>query len=96
MADGNRFKTIETQISQLSEVVNTQMRNQLQQLTETVASHSASITDTASTLRRMKTLLQSLSPPTVTHGSHNAHDQSFHVRNVCLEFPHFDGSDTLA
>jgi hypothetical protein len=93
MADGTRLKTIENQLAQLSETVSVQLNHQLTQLTDTVTSHSASISDTAVTLQRMETLLNRLS---VTHGQHNHREQPFHTRNVRLEFPRFDGSDALA
>jgi hypothetical protein len=96
MADGTRFKTIETQLSQLTEMVNNQMRQQLETLTNTVAAHSSSIATTASTLAHMEAVLHSMAQNTVTHGNHNHRDQSFHVRNVRLEFPRFDGTDALA
>lgn len=96
MADGTRFKTLETQIAQLTETVTVQMNHQIRQLTETVTSHSTSISDTTTLLIRMETLLSSLAHNSVTHGSTHGREQLFHVRNMHLEFPRFDGTDALA
>ncbi|PNX70432.1 hypothetical protein L195_g057387, partial [Trifolium pratense] len=60
MADGMRFRTIETQIQLLTATINTQIQVQLNNLTEKVANHSHSITNTSTVLQRMETLLQSL------------------------------------
>ncbi|MCH79786.1 hypothetical protein A2U01_0000542, partial [Trifolium medium] len=96
MADGDRFNTIESQLAQLSNTVSIQLNHQLRQLTDTVTSHSTSISDTALTLQRMEALLTNLSNPAVTHGQANHREQPFHTRNVRLEFPRFNGSDALA
>lgn len=96
MADGTRFKTIENQIVQLTETVTVQFQHQLRQLTDTVTSHNTFISDTAASLVRMESLITSLDQKSVTHGPSQVREQPFHVRNVRLEFPRFDGTDALA
>jgi hypothetical protein len=44
----------------------------------------------------MESLLTSLDQKSVTHGPSQVREQPFHVRNVRLEFPRFDGTDALA
>ncbi|MCI28795.1 hypothetical protein A2U01_0049997, partial [Trifolium medium] len=91
------LRTIESQLQALTESINTQIQNQLNQLTETVAGHSQSITDTASVLTRMETLLQTLTDKAVTHGqaSQSRPPPTMPSHNVKLEFPRFDSSHAM-
>ncbi|GAU35592.1 hypothetical protein TSUD_295280 [Trifolium subterraneum] len=97
MADGTRFKSLETQLAHLTEIINTQIQTQISQINETVANHSSSIAETSSVLQRMETLLQSLAATTITHGSQPPprHHHPFQARSVKLEFPRFDDSHAL-
>ncbi|MCH87619.1 hypothetical protein A2U01_0008493, partial [Trifolium medium] len=94
MADGTRLRTIENQLQQLTDTINNQIQGQLTHLTETVSNHSHSITDTASILQRMESVLQSLADNAVTHGAQRA-PPPLPSRNIKLEFPRFDGSHAL-
>jgi DNA mismatch repair ATPase MutS len=95
MADGTRLHTIETQLTQLTETINTHIQTQLTQITKTVANHSHSITDTSTVLQRLETMLQSLATNAVTHGQTPRPNNQMQTRNVNLEFPCFNGLHAL-